>query len=87
MTAPATDDDIITTVTAVAATELGVSATLLTPETDLRAVPGMDSVKVLRMIAKIEQTYEVELDDEVVFALSTIASVSRAVDRALQEQA
>jgi acyl carrier protein len=87
MTAPGAGDGLIATVTAITAAELGVPAASLRPDTDLRAIEGMDSVKVLRMIAKIEQAYDVELDDEVVFGLSTIAGTAEAVTRELRERA
>ncbi|HEY6495634.1 MAG TPA: acyl carrier protein [Trebonia sp.] len=87
MTIPATDNEIVTTVTQIAAIELGVPAASLDPGTDLREIEGMDSVKVLRMIAKIEHAYDVELDDEVVFGLSTIAGTTEAVRAALAERA
>jgi len=89
MTAPGTDnagDDIVATVTAIAATELGLPAASLRPDADLREIEGMDSVKVLRMIAKIEQAYDIELDDEVVFGLSSVAGTAGAVRQALGEQ-
>jgi acyl carrier protein len=87
MTVPATDTDIVAAVTEIAAAELGVPAAGLAPDTDLREIEGMDSVKVLRMIAKIELAYDVELDDEVVFDLSTIAQTCEAVQAALAEAA
>jgi acyl carrier protein len=86
MTAQGTSDDIIATVTEIAAAELGVPAASLQLDTDLRGIEGMDSVKVLRMIAKIEQAYDIELDDEVVFGLSSIAGTADAVRQALREQ-
>lgn len=87
MTAPATIDDITASVTAIAAAELGVPAVSLVPDTDLRAIEGIDSVKVLRMIARIERAYDVELADEEVFGVSTIAGTAAAVSRALGERA
>ena len=89
MTAPGSDDagdEIVATVTAIAAAELGVPAARLLPDADQRAIEGMDSVKVLRMIAKIEQAYDIELDDEVVFGLSSVAGTAGAVRHALGEQ-
>ncbi len=86
MTAPGAGGDIIVTVTAIAAAELGVPAASLRPDTDLRAIEGLDSVKVLRMIGRIEQAYDIELDDEVVFGLSSIAGTAGAVRQALGEQ-
>ena len=87
MTAPVMSDDITAVVTEIAAAELGVPAGSLRPDMDLRAIEGMDSVKVLRMIARIERVYDVELEDEVVFSLSTIAGTASAVRQARDEQA
>jgi acyl carrier protein len=78
---------IVAAVTQIAAAELRVPAASLALDTDLRAIEGMDSVKVLRMIAKIERAYDIELDDETVFGLSTIAATAEAVQQALAEQA
>lgn len=84
MTAPA---DILTTVTAIAAAETGLAATDLRPDVDLRGMSGVDSVRVLRMVAKIEKTYDIELEDQDVFGLSTLNDVVTVVERALREAA
>jgi acyl carrier protein len=86
MTTPTTASEITETVTEIAAAELGVPAAGLAPDTDLRAIEGIDSVKVLRMIARIERKYDVELSDEDVFALTTIDGTAAAVTAALAEQ-
>jgi hypothetical protein len=39
----------------------------------------MDSVKVLRIIARIERAHDIELDDEVVFGVSTIGEIAAAI--------
>lgn len=82
-----TANEITQSVTDIAAAELGVPAASLAPDTDLRAIEGIDSVKVLRMVARIERIYDVELSDEDVFALTTIAGTASAVRAALAEQA
>ncbi len=82
-----TMDEITRSITQIAAGELGPGGEALTPDTDLRAVPGMDSVKVLRMIAKIERGFDIELDDEDVFGIVTIAGAAVLVDKALREPA
>jgi acyl carrier protein len=86
MTMPASTSEIVATVTGIAAAELGVPAAVLAPDTDLRAIEGIDSVKVLRMIARIERKYDVELSDEDVFSLTTIDGTASAVSAALAEQ-
>ena len=86
MTVPITANEITATVTDIAAAELGVSPASLAPHTDLRAIEGIDSVKVLRMIARIEREYAVELSDEDVFSLTTVEGTVSAVRAALAEQ-
>jgi acyl carrier protein len=74
------------TVTEIVATALGRSPEDLRPDTDLRTVEGADSIKVLRMIAKIEQTYDIELEDDEVFGLNTIGEVVDVVGRAIARE-
>jgi acyl carrier protein len=77
------DQQILTTVTRIVAAELGVPAETLGQDTDLRAIEGADSVKVLRMISKIEHEYDVELEDEEVFGVSCVRDVADVVGRTL----
>ncbi|WP_194837207.1 acyl carrier protein [Nocardia sp. XZ_19_369] len=84
MTNPA---DILRTVTEIAAAETGIAEADLRPDVDLRGMAGVDSVRVLRMVAKIERTYDIELEDEDVFGLSTLNDVVKVVDRTLSEAA
>lgn len=86
MTTPTTANEITVTVTGIAAAELGVPPASLAPGTDLRAIEGIDSVKVLRMIARVEREYGVELADEDVFSLTTVEDTVSAVRAALAEQ-
>jgi acyl carrier protein len=75
--------DITETVRAIVAEVLAVPAAELALDTDLRGVEGADSIKVLRMIARIEREFDVELEDEDVFGVSTIAEVADVVRKAL----
>jgi acyl carrier protein len=74
-------DQVISDVTEIVAGELGVSTDELTPTTDLRRIQGADSVKVLRIIAKIERKYGVELEDEEVFGVTSIDEVTKIITR------
>ena len=58
--------------------ELGVHPGQLDESTDLREL-GVESLKVLRVIAKIERDYDVELPDELVFKARTVRDVADAV--------
>ncbi|WP_282782096.1 acyl carrier protein [Nocardia sp. CC201C] len=80
-------DDILRTVTEIAAAETGLAESALLPDADLRGMAGVDSVRVLRMIARIERTYDIELDDQDVFGTATLADVVAVVAEALREAA
>jgi acyl carrier protein len=56
-------------------------------DADLRTIEGVDSIKVLRVIAAVERTYDIELEDEEVFGFKTIDDVIRSVQAAVKEQA
>jgi acyl carrier protein len=70
-----TATDLTGTVTEIVAEILGRPVTELGPDTDLRATEGADSIKVVRIIAKIEQTYGIELEDDDIFGVKTIDEV------------
>ena len=88
-TSTPTREQITATVSAIVADVLAVPAATLDIGTDLRDVEGADSIKVLRLIARIEREYDVELEDADVFGVSTIADVTGVVEKALaaREQA
>ncbi|WP_419996418.1 acyl carrier protein [Streptomyces boninensis] len=78
--------DIVATVTDLIATEFGRPAAELTPDLDLTAVEGADSVKVLRAVARIEREFDVELEDDQVFGFKTVRDVAGAVSGLLGRQ-
>jgi acyl carrier protein len=81
-----THEQITASVTAIVAEVLAVPAAELSVDTDLREVEGADSIKVLRLIARIEREYDVELDDADVFGVSTITDVADVVRKAVAAQ-
>ena len=50
---------------------------------NVRELPGMESIKVLRAVTKIEKQFEIELDDSVVFQVETVAELAGAVQERL----
>jgi acyl carrier protein len=76
--------EIVEQVRSVAAKETGIPIDELSPELDLRKAEGVDSVKVLRVVARIERDYDVELSDEQVFAFASVSDVADAVLEALR---
>ncbi|MFC3962499.1 acyl carrier protein [Nocardia jiangsuensis] len=79
--------DILRTVTEIATAETGIPGAELRPDADLRGMEGVDSVRVLRMVARIERAFDIEMEDEEVFGLSSLNDVVTVVDRALREEA
>ncbi|CUU54529.1 acyl carrier protein [Parafrankia irregularis] len=80
-------ESVLSTITGIVATELATAPGTIDPDLDLRSVAGADSVKVLRMIARIERAFDIELDDETVFTVTTVREVTEVVERALAEGA
>ena len=76
--------EIVEQVRAIAAKETGIPVEERSPELDLRKVEGVDSVKVLRVVARIEREYDVELSDEQVFSFASVSDVADAVVEALR---
>lgn len=64
--------DIKARVNTVIAEELGIDPGVLTADRHLRTLPGVDSMKVLRIIVRIEKTFDIELEDDVTFRIRTV---------------
>jgi acyl carrier protein len=72
------DDALKQALCALISEELKLPAARITPSTDLRAL-GVESIKILRIIAKIERAYDVELDDGLVFRVKTVDELASAI--------
>ena len=79
-------DDIVATVTAMVVEQVGEDAAKAGPDADLTAMDGVDSVKVLRVVAAIERRYDIELEDEDVFGVKTIRDVAKCVSVAVRDK-
>jgi acyl carrier protein len=66
-------------VSATIAQELKIDEKELSPTRELRSIGGIESIKVLRIICKVEQKYDVELEDSAVFKANTIQDIVDAV--------
>lgn len=73
------DTELYNFVAATIAKELKIDERQLTPSVDLRSIDGIESIKVLRIITKVEQKYGVELEDSAVFRANTIQDIMDAV--------
>jgi acyl carrier protein len=77
-----TQHQILPAVTEIVATVFDLPAETLTADRDLRAIEGIDSVKVLRAVAMIEQRFDVELEDADIFAARTTADLTALIGKA-----
>ncbi len=59
----------------------GVDRQQIKPESELVADLGIDSPKALAMLVDLEDRLDVEIDDEMVTRLNTVADVFQAIDR------
>jgi len=55
--------------------------------TKLREIPGIESIKILRIVTLVEGHYNVELEDQVIFKLETIRDTAAAVRDLLSRRA
>jgi len=72
--------DIERTIVGFVCDELKLEPAELGVDVNLRELPGVESVKVLRVIARIERQFDCELDDEVVFRVETVQELVGAVE-------
>lgn len=74
--------DIAASVHAALAAELEIDATSVLGESELSLLPGMESVKLLRIVSKLEEVHGVSLDDDALFSIETVDDLVRSlVDR------
>jgi acyl carrier protein len=60
------------TVFEIISTQLGIAASSITLETKFRALPNVDSIRVLEIIVAVEKRFDVELPDDVTFRIETV---------------
>lgn len=57
----------------------------ISSETNLRDLPGVESIKILRIVASIEKKFDVRLDDHVVFRMNTIQEIAAEIEKLVTE--
>lgn len=63
--------------------ELKLDPQMTSEKTNLRQIPGIESIKILRIIVLIEKHYGVELEDQVIFQAETIGDIAQATHNLL----
>lgn len=53
----------------------------LTPDSSFRELPNADSMRLLQIILETENTFGVEIDDDVTFRIQTVGEYQELVER------
>ncbi|WP_181772048.1 acyl carrier protein [Amycolatopsis pittospori] len=78
-----TREQIVSVTTEYLATELKIPATEIGGTDVLRELPGADSMKMLRVVSKLERRWDVEFEDEAIFAVKTVDELVLLVEKSI----
>ncbi|MEU5536132.1 acyl carrier protein [Streptomyces sp. NPDC020362] len=68
------------------ATELEISPSDIDIYDVLKGLPGADSMKLLRVVSKLERHWNAEFDDEAIFAAETVDDLITLVQKYIGEE-
>lgn len=65
------------------AAELALTTEQISSDSRLNELPGLDSVKLLRVITTLEHAHGIGLDDDQLYELQEVGDVAKLVEREL----
>lgn len=71
--------DITASVREAIVAELDIDGGIVSGESELSVLPGMESVKLLRIISRLEAVHGVALDDDALFSIETVDDLVRSL--------
>lgn len=74
------NNDIFEKLKAIAVNDIGIDADKVKPESDIIKELGLDSLDIVDMLMKVEETFGVTIDDSDVVELKTVADVVRFIE-------
>ena len=74
---------VVSQIRSILAEQLGLEPSELRPEANILDDLGADSLDVVEMVMSLEQAFDIEMPDEEVEAMRTIADLERFVTSAL----
>lgn len=77
--------DIEQTVRRFVAEQLRIGVGEVDVDTDLRSLPRFDSIHALQIVLEIEQHYDIEVEDRIVFETSTVREFAAAIAKVIAE--
>ena len=76
------NNDIFEKLKAIAVNDIGIDADKVKPESDIIKELGLDSLDIVDMLMKMEETFGVTIDDSDVVEMKTVADVVRFIENA-----
>lgn len=76
------NNDIFEKLKAIAVNDIGIDADKVKPESDIIKELGLDSLDIVDMLMKVEETFGVAIDDSDVVEMKTVADVVRFIENA-----
>ncbi|KUJ68017.1 hypothetical protein ACZ90_22455 [Streptomyces albus subsp. albus] len=69
------------------AVELGIAADSVAGEAEIALLPGMESVKLLKVVSTLEEIHGVSLDDDALFSIETVNDLVKVLEASAPEEA
>ena len=76
-----TGEQVASVVAEYLAAELKISTAEIAGDDVLRDLPGADSMKMLRVVSKLERRWDVEFEDSEIFAVKTVDELVTLVQK------
>ena len=76
------NNDIFEKLKAIAVNDIGIDADKVKPESDIIKELGLDSLDIVDMLMKVEETFGITIDDSDVVEMKTVADVVRFIENA-----
>ena len=76
------NNDIFEMLKSIAVNDIGIDADKITPESNIIKDLGLDSLDIVDMLMKVEETFGVTIDDGDVVEMKTVADVVRFIENA-----
>ena len=76
------NNDIFEKLKAIAVNDIGIDADKVKPESDIIKELGLDSLDIVDMLMKVEETFGVTIDDSDVVEMKTVADGVRFIETA-----
>jgi acyl carrier protein len=80
-------DSLETKIRTIVAEQLGVTLDEISPDANILDDLGADSLDVVEMVMSLEEAFDIEVPDEEVEEMRTIADIERYVTKAASEAA